>query len=211
MKKFATSLAVAATVALGASAASASFIDFTDENAFGGGIVQVNSTTLTGTAASGWTGVATGGDLTFAQPGPGEQGGLIDGENDGLGIGRGDDEITFGAESFTITFNSIVTIEALYFLDHFSPEEVHLAVDGTDQAPFISTVPNPGVGFTSFDGLSLTGTVFTFTVGEPNEVGFPDYSLAAIDLAPIPLPAGVLLLGGALGALGVARRRRKAA
>ncbi|MEM1232535.1 MAG: hypothetical protein AAGH70_00285 [Pseudomonadota bacterium] len=200
---------LAAAAVFGGSIAHASAIDFTDASAYGVSITQTSATTLTGTAAGGWTGATTGGPINLSEAGPGAQSAFVAGDNDGLGIG--DDEISVDpTESFTISFNTTVTIAGLYFLDHYAPEEVHVSIDGgTPLAPFISTVSPPTPGYTEFENLSLTGQTFTFTVGEPNQTGaVADYALAGIDIAAIPLPAGLLLLGGALGMLGATRRRK---
>ena len=203
MKRFLS----ACTIALGTFAfgtmASASIIDFTNAATYS----IDTATTASGDQGGGWTAVAVGGPINISEAGPGTQGPLL-GANDGLGIGERDDEISL-MESFTITFNDAVTIVGLFFLDHFEPETALVSVDGGANVSFASIVPRPGIGFTSF-ATSLTGTSFTFTVDIPNEIGVADYALAGIDLAPIPLPAGLLLLGGALGALGVARRRKAA-
>ena len=206
MTNFLKTTAIAAGVLVAASAANASIIDFTDSSSYSNGsITLTGASTMTGAAAGGWSGVAAPGAINLSETGPGPVG-VLDGDNDGLGIG--DDELTFPGESFTITFNNVVTIVGLYFLDHFAPEQVHLEIDGgAHNFTLLSFETFPGIGYSEFDGLAMTGTEFTFTVGSPNEIAEPDYALAAIDLAPIPLPAGILLLGGALAGLGLARRR----
>ena len=209
MKQLLQTAMFAATASICGTLAGASAIDFTDAEAYGDTIIQTGPTTLTGTVTGvGWTGVTAPGAINVSENGPGPQGPFVTGDNDGLGIG--DDEISFDpSESFTLTFETQVGIVGLYFLDHFEEEEVHVSVDEGDVALVFSPGAALGTsGYTAFEDLALFGSKFVFTVGEPNEAGATaDYSLAAIDLAPIPLPAGLLLLGGALGMLGVARRR----
>ena len=137
-------------------------------------------------------------------------------ENDGLGII--DDEITGPfAQSITIEFDSAVTLIGFYALDLFeapggASDEVAI-LNGTTYAPtnplevYGSNPPN--TGFAAFSTGPITDTIFTFQSGGTNDnQGEPDYSLAALRIAPVPLPAGALLLGTALAGLGFARRRK---
>ena len=197
--------AVAAAVTLVAGVANAALIDFTNAGAYGNGNLVISpANVITGTAAGGFTAVGTGGSFNISEAGPGAVGPLA-GDNDGLGIN--DDEITNPNQSLTITFNQTVTLTNLYFLDHFAPEVVTVT-NGTSESFASTIVYGPGgIGFTSW-ATSLTGTTFTFTVENANEIGRPDFALAGIQTAPIPLPAGVVLLGGALAGLGLARRRK---
>lgn len=70
----------------------------------------------------------------------------------------------------------------------------------------------PKGGYAEKTGLDLFATKITFTVGRINDNrGVADGALAALQIAPIPLPAGGLLLLTALGGVAALRRRRKAA
>ena len=67
------------------------------------------------------------------------------------------------------------------------------------------TVPSSGCGgifqITDFDGSS-------YSISTLANATFYKVSVQAIDVAPVPLPAGGALLFGALGALGLVRRRK---
>lgn len=213
MTKFATKLAATgAAIIFGAGVASASILDFTDPSSYTLGPSNTASGAIDGV---GWSLVATGGDINDSETGPGAIGPLA-GITDGLGIV--DDEVTFSKEMFDLTFDQEVTVLGLFFLDLFeandgSSEEIAMvSVDGGAPLSFGALVPfSDGVGFGSFD-TSLTGTTFSFSVMGPNDnVASPDYALAGLDLAPIPLPAGAFLLGGALLGLGALRRRKSQA
>lgn len=213
-----TILAAAAVAALStAGAASAATIDFTDNDSY-----TFSTGGASGSIAGGvtYTLTPTGGDLTRVATGaPGMTFPPLMGENDGIGIG--DDEVTSPNEALTLTFSSAVTINSLYFLDLFQNpnamqfnERVFVAADGGVANAFDAQVAFPDAfGYGAFTGLSLTGTTFVFTAGSENDgVANPDFALAGLDVAPVPLPAGVWLLGAALGGFGVMRRRaRKAA
>ncbi|MBM9595575.1 VPLPA-CTERM sorting domain-containing protein [Roseitranquillus sediminis] len=137
-------------------------------------------------------------------------------EKDGIGVG--DDEISFG-EIVTITFDRTVTIRDIYFLDLFespSTREEEVAIVTGDDVPGVLTFgaferyPGTGYAEASLAG-GLRGSVFTFTSSFTNDsVGRPDYALAGLNLAPIPLPAGGLLLVSGLALAGGIARRRKA-
>jgi hypothetical protein len=150
--------------------------------------------------------------------GPGAGFPPLAGEYDGLGISN--DEITYPSEWITITFVKPVTLTAVYFLDVFfraggadtesgivSKGGAPGAIDGSVAA---SVPTSEGVGFAQITGLSLKGTTFTFWAGPGEDDSSADVALAAIEIAPIPLPAGALLIGTALGALGLVRRRKTA-
>ena len=211
-------LAAGAFALLGTTAGAAT-IDFTDSSTF-----TFSPDAITGTAGTGTFTLTGSGDLTLGPDGPGPVGDLLGG-NDGVGVV--DDEVTFPGQSVTLTFSDAVEITGLYFLDLFQApdlsdsEAVDVSADGgLVSASFAAQTPllSPAVGFGSFDGLSIFGTSFTFSAQAGNDLAaMPDFSLAGVEfdfagvVAPIPLPAGVLLLGAALGGLGFAGRRRKSA
>lgn len=199
-----------------AAAASAALVDFTNPSSYS---IAPGGTTATGMSGGiGFTVTTSGGRLNNREAGPGATvTSPLAGTVDGLGIQ--DDEITFPDQTITVAFDRAVTISRLFALDLFQDAED----DGTDEGFTVNggdaflaqvSISNDRFGFGDFGGLSLTGMSFTFAPISTNDnVGNPDFALAGIEFepSPIPLPAGVLLLGGALAGLGFARRGRKTA
>ncbi|MFN0116088.1 MAG: VPLPA-CTERM sorting domain-containing protein [Paracoccaceae bacterium] len=206
----------AAAIGLGwVGTANAALIDFTSKSVVAG----ISGNTLTG---NGWvlTGSPSNLNLVNGPQPPGPIGPLA-GQTDGLGIK--DDEVTYPGESITITFTKTMRLSAVYFLDLFfgraGTEFALLAVDGSAAGSFAATQYNPGRGNTNsgygaYTGLNFVGKAFTFSVAPTNDllnrIDKPDYALAGIDVAPVPLPAGALLLGSALAGFAMLRRRKSA-
>lgn len=200
-----TKLATTATAVLmaGSVAASASIIDFTDNSTGFSGTVGGITWELTGTPI----------DPNTNEAGPGRPIGPLAWENDGVGIGN--DEVTHGAQYLTLSFAEEVTLVGAFFLDLFSApgatvqESALISVGSTPGAVASQTFAAGGVGgFAESGTISLTGTSFTFFAGSGPDDGDDDFALGAVQLAPVPVPAGLLLMGTALAGLGFARRRK---
>jgi hypothetical protein len=206
-------VALAATL-MGSVGAFASTIDLTDNGSY----------VANGSSAEGvvdgvtWEITPVPGDATLTYNTPYDGGAEPVGaglafENDGIGID--DDEVTFDAESLVMTFSEAVTVESVAVLDLFGLETMTLWADGVEIGTLTTTTAS---GDNSFGGYALyvlgtpvTATTLTFVPGSQNdEYGSPDFALAAVTLAPVPVPAAGLLLLGGLGLLGAAKRRRNA-
>lgn len=200
--------------------ANAALIDFTDPDTYtiagntGAGMADGLSYTLSAEGGNFNNGEMADYDADRVFP----LAGIVD------GLGVRDDEVAFPNQSVTVDFGQSVLISSLYFLDLFGTnpggeaEETDEGVTVTNARGFSQTFlaqtlnQDGTVGFGSFGDLSITGSRFTFTPIEQNDAfARPDFALAGIEAAAVPLPAGILLLGGALGGLGLARRKKKAA
>ena len=218
LQKFQTlSLAAIITMA-GAMGAFASTIDFTDNGSY-----TFTPALATGsTDGIGWAldSVPVSSLLTNSQAYDGTAAPVtpLALENDGIGVilnpNSSDDEVTFPRESLTMTFDEEVDLTGFYFLDLFGKETVSIY----DQNNILlTTVFSPWAAKDNSQGgyvywaFDATVTSLTFKPGSSNDNrGKPDFALAGIDLAPIPVPAAGLLLLTALGGLALARRRKTA-
>jgi hypothetical protein len=215
-----TALTVGVSTVVGATGAQAATIDFTDGSAYR-------------FRGKGFSGAAGGLDYTVSTEGTGKltRNRGFDGdvapsgtglalEFDGLGVR--DDEITIGREKISVAFARTVRVTALHFLDLFAElgnpsnrEQALVSFDGGRTATFAAQRQqnHPGTpdlgGYAGFTGLDLVGSRFVFSVATPSndQSGRADFSLAAIEASPVPLPAGFVLLATALGGLCVMRRR----
>lgn len=205
-------LIVAAVTSVSASAAT--LIDFTDTTIWTDG--SATDSVFGSTVSLS----AVGGPITINEPGPA---GVVDGGlglafgGDGLGVG--DDEITNPTQSITVSFSGLgLRVIGLAFLDLFiakDASELEVAEvefdDGTILTFDAVSVGNGGFAFYMLPAPKLT-TSLTFTASSTNDQrANPDFALAAIQVAPIPLPAAGWLFVSALAGMGLLSRQRKAA
>lgn len=203
------------------------------------GTVAVSATTLDFTGA-GWEAgsIGTNGWTLTGAPGAALEGDAIDSpatnaavaaagldlalEFDGIGVdsNTSTDEVD-GTDTLTLSFDRKVKITGVYFLDLYFTLDDAGAIEDLEQAGITNGAATEIVdaqrryriaGGFGEASMKMTGDTFTFfdPSGGNDAVGVGDFALAAVTVAPIPLPAGFLLLGTALGGLGVARRFKKA-
>ena len=197
------STAAAMSVTLLASAASAGVIDFTSASTGTSGSINGIAWTMTGTPIQG------NNTQVFDGTEPANSFGLAF-DTDGYGVR--DDEIGV-RETITITFASLVKITGFAFLDLFESMltpgtgEFGVAkINGMDYAVGY-TGENSGYAEQFINPVATTSVTFTATSNNDDR-GVLDGALAALEIAPIPLPAAGLMLLTALGGVAALRRRK---
>ena len=135
----------------------------------------------------------------------------------GAGSNTADDNVsaTQGGETLTLDFGQAVRVSQIIFTgEGHKWFQGSVKINGVtyDMGTYGSNVgSNIEGGYTTF-AEALTGSVFDFEyipVAGTSTVN--QFYIGAATVAPVPVPAAGLLLLTALGGLGVARRRRKAA
>lgn len=221
LAKIATILAAAFSPTL---AAGATLVDFTDLPEPAGFVYDLGFTTLTLTSENGAINANT--------PVDGCSAALLACQNDGLGVGPGDE--IGGDERIIATFSNAVDVERILFLDLFLDPSLT-----EDETAVVEAATSGGSNFTLFfdganvpydDGGFLDAATpglmdivsLSFSVGDGNDdLGIPDFALAGLSVVerfdapppptPIPLPPAGLMLLGALAGIVVLGARGRAA
>ncbi len=198
---FGTAAALSFTVL--ASAASAAVIDFTDAATGTSGTVMGIGYTVTGVP------VQANNNQAFDGTVPANSFGLAF-DTDGFGVR--DDEIGI-RESITVTFASLVKITGFAFLDLFesimSPGTGEFGVATINGMDYTVGYTGEDSGYAEMFINPVATTSVTFTATSNNDDrGVLDGALAALEIAPIPLPAAGLMLLTALGGVAALRRRK---
>lgn len=217
---FKTIIGAAALTIMAGAASASTLIDFTDHSQYTTRLATgaEGSTALTGV----WTLESENpiDDLTYTAYDGGGAGatGILKLDNDGVGVD--DDEVTATTppELIHLEFTNEVYVTELYFLDLFfntnGKESVLVWLGGEDGGAadleiFATDEFQTEGGYRYFDEIFWKGTKISFGAGAGNEVGMPDFSLAAIGVSEVPLPAAGWMLLAGLGGIAALRRGRK--
>jgi len=211
MKKYITTLSIASLMLLGAgNVAIATFIDFTSTT--WSGIAGNTSFSQAGVNFSTNSGLLTFNDVAGGDHSPGlvDPASIIPLAGIGDGIGIGDDEIS-GGESLTITFDKPVTGTKLYLLDSYAnsaeDEGAEISFNGGSSWQTVYSQHLPW-GFAAID-ISSYGLFSSIIFRTIADAGISDFSVAGLDINPVPEPATMLLFGAGLAGLAGFQSRRK--
>lgn len=158
--------------------------------------------TMTQTIANRGSLVGTGGTAVYLAGGNDVF--KMDGAGSLIGdvlMGDGDDSVTLGGTEFSVSAGSVFDggegVDLLELYDLIPEDFAGLSLNGAQFSfDFVngSTGEDMSLSFLNFENFKIDGTLFSF-----------DELAAAV--APVPLPAPVLLLGAALAGLAGMRRR----
>lgn len=227
LRRFILPLGVAASFLISNSAMAVStLLDFTDNST----VSETSSGVFEGTFNGvGFTLTSSDGLVNFNESYDGSSTahcgvGLLKCDNDGAGINN--DEITSGAgvdagQTLTLHFESSVYIHGFDFLDLYDNraasagrEQAAIIIDSAG-AILVDAIGIPGDGgYANRTITRVLANTIQFTAypgGTLQDDSTNDYSLAAVRVSAVPIPAAAWLFGsGLIGLAGIARRRKAA-